>query len=170
MLSRIFSTGWSGITLIIFSVNFKIALWMSTNRTNFGCFCSDYDMTAITALPDFDFAFFKYRGCLNIFQQSTVAFFVMLFDLRNHAEFFCKFRKAFFFRCFCKVLIHVRPFVIFAFSGCRFRRIHAYFHRSDVPRRDAHDDCIEHQDYTQEFLPAKRLLHRLHFRIRRRTA
>ena len=70
----------------------------------------------------------------------------------------------------CQTVKRIIRAILTGGSCRRFRRIRVYFHRSDVPRRDAHDDCIEHQDYTQEFLPAKRLPHRLHFRIRRRTA
>ena len=47
---------------VVFSVDFKEALGMITGWTNIRCFRTDYDMSAVTALPDLDFALFKYSG------------------------------------------------------------------------------------------------------------
>ena len=41
----------------------------------------------------------------------------MFLHVSNVAESFCKFGESFFFRRFCKIIIHIRPFVIFTFGG-----------------------------------------------------
>ena len=56
------------IRLIIFCVNFKIALWMCTNRTYFRSFCSYYDMTTVAAFPNFYFALLKNLFCFYVFE------------------------------------------------------------------------------------------------------
>ncbi len=47
-------------SLIVSSVNFKVALRMCTGGADFGCFGAGYQVTAVTAFPDFGFCLFKY--------------------------------------------------------------------------------------------------------------
>ncbi len=47
-------------------MDFKIALRMGTDRTDFRGFCTDYNMTAVPALPCLDLAFFKHGGGFHI--------------------------------------------------------------------------------------------------------
>lgn len=75
------------LVLIIFLVDFKEAFWISADGAYFGSFCAHNDMTAVTALPHFNLAFFKNLGSFNIFKQSTVTLLVMLFNLAHHTEF-----------------------------------------------------------------------------------
>ncbi len=53
--------------LIIFCVDLKITLRMIAGRTDFRSLCSDYDMTAVTALPYLNLALCKYLRHLHIF-------------------------------------------------------------------------------------------------------
>ena len=45
--------------LVVFCAYLEVALRVSASRANVRGFCTDDDMTAISAFPDFDFAFFK---------------------------------------------------------------------------------------------------------------
>ena len=47
-------------------MNLEVALGMSTYGANLRCFGTYYDMSAVTALPDFYFTLLKYFLCLNI--------------------------------------------------------------------------------------------------------
>ena len=40
------------IGLIVFSLDFKVSLWMSTNRAYLRSLFANYDMTAVRALPN----------------------------------------------------------------------------------------------------------------------
>ena len=53
--------------LIIFFSNLKVALWVSTYRTDFWCFFTHYKMSTVSAFPHCFFCFFKYLLHLNIF-------------------------------------------------------------------------------------------------------
>ena len=70
---------------------------MCACRTDFRCFCANCDMTAVTALPYFNFALFKNGSSLHIFKQCTVSFFMMLFNGSHKTELGGKLRKT--FRC-----------------------------------------------------------------------
>ena len=58
---------------------------------------------------------------VEIVQQCAVALFVVLFDLRDEAEALCQLREALFLGSLGKVLIHIRPFVVFACGGSGYR-------------------------------------------------
>ena len=74
------------ILVVLFSY-FKISLWMVAYRTDIRCFCSNYDMTAVSALPDLYAAFLKYLSGLHIIKKRTISLFVCFFDCCNAAEF-----------------------------------------------------------------------------------
>lgn len=61
-------------------MDFKVALRMAAGRAYIRSFCTYYDMTAIAAFPNFDFALLKHLSSLNIIEQSAIAFFELLFD------------------------------------------------------------------------------------------
>ena len=65
-------------------MNLEISLRMRAYRTNFRCFLAYYDMTAVAAFPYLHFALLKYFLRFHIMKQSTVALFMMFFDLRYH--------------------------------------------------------------------------------------
>ena len=48
------------LSLIVFCVNFKIALGMVAGGADLRCFLTDHDMPAVAALPHLDLALFKY--------------------------------------------------------------------------------------------------------------
>lgn len=58
-------------------MNFKIALRVAAYRTDIRRFRSHDDVTAVSAFPDLNFTFGENGRGFNVFQQSTVTFFVM---------------------------------------------------------------------------------------------
>ena len=50
----------STFALVVFFCNFKISLWMSANRTNSRSFFTNYDVTAVSTLPD----------CISVFAEN----------------------------------------------------------------------------------------------------
>lgn len=60
---------------------------MIAHRADIGSFYSDYNMTAVAALPDCNLTFFEDLGSFHVAQKSAVTFLVMLFDaaLENRA-------------------------------------------------------------------------------------
>ena len=77
----------SGVSLVVLSANFEVALWMCANRANFRGFCSNDDVATVAAFPDFNFALFEYSGCFNVLKKCSVALFVMFFDCTYSTEF-----------------------------------------------------------------------------------
>ena len=73
-------------TLIIFLIYLKITLWMITYRTHFRSGRSYNDVSAVSTFPNFDLTLFKDLSRLDIFKQSAVSLFVVLFDFANCAE------------------------------------------------------------------------------------
>ena len=90
---------------------------MSANGANFRSLGANYDVTAVTAFPNLYFALSEYLSSFYIFQQSSVALFMMTFDFANSTEFSSQFREAFSFSGLGKAFVHVGPFVVFAFSS-----------------------------------------------------
>ena len=74
-------------------------------------------MSAVAAFPNLDFALFEDLGRFHVLEEGAVAFFVLLFDGGDHAEFLGECGEAFFFGGFCETFVHVGPFVVFAFGG-----------------------------------------------------
>ena len=73
-------------SLIIFSVNFKVGLRMNAGGTQLRCLGTDDNVTAVTALPNLDFALLEDLGSLHILQQCTVALLMVLLNGSNQAE------------------------------------------------------------------------------------
>ena len=87
---------------------------MCTDRADLRSLLADVDMSAVTAFPavfsdlDPDFAF------LNVGGKFVVAVFMALFDLGNGGELSSQLREAFGGGFFGKLLVHLRPFFMFA--------------------------------------------------------
>ena len=62
-------------SLIVFRVNFKVTLGMVAGRADLRCLLTDYDMTAVAALPHLDLALGKDLRRLYVAQQGAVALF-----------------------------------------------------------------------------------------------
>lgn len=110
-----------GLLLIVCVLDFKICLWVTAYRALLGCIGSDKFMSAVSALPSL-FAF----ACedlifLQIFKQSQIPCFVMLFDFSDFFEQERNIVKAFFFCFGGKAFVHVAVFKVFAL--CRFRKV-----------------------------------------------
>ena len=103
--------------LIVFRVNFKVALGMVAGRADLGCLLTDYDMTAVAALPYLDLALSKDLCRLHIVQQGTVALLVVLFNGGDHAETLGQRMETFLIGCFGKAVVHIRPLVVLTLSG-----------------------------------------------------
>ena len=102
--------------LIVLSVYFEVALRMSANGAKLGCLCADYDVAAVSALPDLNFALSENFLSLNILEESSVALFVVLFDSADHSELSCECREALFFSCLSEAFVHVCPLEVLAVS------------------------------------------------------
>ena len=98
---------------------FEVALRMTAYRTNLRCLRSYHDVTAVSALPDFYFALSKNFCCFYILKKCAISFLVMFFDFAYETEFRREFREAFRFCGFCKIFIHISPFIIFTFCRCQ---------------------------------------------------
>ena len=103
--------------LIVFRVNFKVALGMVAGRADLGCLLTDYDMTAVAALPYLDLALSKDLCRLHIVQQGTVALLMVLFDGSDQTEACGKLVEALFVGGFGEAVVHIRPFVVLTLSG-----------------------------------------------------
>ena len=99
--------------LIIFRSNFEVGLSVSAGWANFWCFCTNNNVTTVAAFPNLNFAPFKDRSSFDIFEKSTEAFFVVLFNFSNQEEFFSKLRGTLFFGGFGEFNIYICPFVVF---------------------------------------------------------
>ena len=84
---------------------------------NFGSLYSDNDVSAVAALPYSDFAFCKNFVVFDVFKKRAIAFLVMFFDSRDKAESCRKRLEALFFGVTRELLVHIRPFVVFALGG-----------------------------------------------------
>lgn len=104
---------------IVFCAYLKIALGVSAYRAYFGSLCSNNDMTAVTAFPYLDIAILEYCRCFNVFEQSAVAFLVMLFDRAYHGEFRSQFGESLLLGSFGEALVHICPLVVLAVRCCR---------------------------------------------------
>ena len=102
--------------LIVFRVNFKVALGMVAGRADFRCLLTDYDMTAVAALPYLDLTLGKDLCHLHIVQQGTVALLMVLFDGSDQTEACGKLVEALFVGGFGEAVVHIRPFVVLTLS------------------------------------------------------
>lgn len=102
---------------IVLSIDFEISLRMSAYRADFRSLCSDYDMTAVAAFPNLDFALSEHFLRLHIMKQRSVTLFVMFFDGCDSTEFSSEFRESFLFSSISKTGIHVSPLIVFTISG-----------------------------------------------------
>ena len=83
------------LRLIIFFSDFKIALRMLAYRAYLRSFCSNYDMSAVAALPHLHAAFLKYLARLNVVKQSAVSLLMALLNRSYAAELLCQSVEAF---------------------------------------------------------------------------
>ena len=104
-------------TLIVFCVNFKIALGMVAGGANLRGFLAHDDVTAVAALPHLDLALGEDLRHLHIVQQGTVALLVVLFNGGDQAETLGQLMETFLIGCFGKAVVHIRPLVVLALSG-----------------------------------------------------
>ena len=104
-------------TLIVFCVNFKIALGMVAGRADLRRFLTDHNVTAVAALPHLDLALGEDLRHLHIVQQGTVALLVVLFNGGDQAETLRQLMETFLIGSFGKAVVHIRPLVVLALSG-----------------------------------------------------
>ena len=105
------------LSLIVFCVNFKIALGMVAGGANLRGLLAHDDVTAVAALPHLDLALGEDLRHLHIVQQGTVALLVMLFNGGDQAETLGQLMKAFLIGSFGKAIVHIRPLVVLTLSG-----------------------------------------------------
>ena len=90
---------------------------MSADRANLRRFFGFYDMTAVGADPNGLFAAFEHGAVFYLLEEGLIAFFMMLFNGTDSAEFEGQFRETFLICRFSKFLIHIGPFIVFASSS-----------------------------------------------------
>ena len=76
---------------IVLSVNLEVCLRMEADGTDVGGFGADDDVAAVAAFPDADTRFAEHLGSLDVAQQGTVAFLVVLLDGCYATELLCQF-------------------------------------------------------------------------------
>lgn len=103
--------------LIILASHFKVALRVAADGADLRCLCSHNDVTAVSAFPDLDLAFFKDSLRLNILKELAIPFFVCFFDRRYAAKLLGKLMEAFLIGILSHTDIHIRPFGIFSFGS-----------------------------------------------------
>lgn len=103
--------------LVVFCVNFKIALGMVAGGANLRGLLAHDDVTAVAALPHLDLALGEDLRHLHIVQQGTVALLVMLFNGGDQAETLGQLMETFLIGSFGKAIVHIRPLVVLTLSG-----------------------------------------------------
>ena len=104
-------------TLIVFCVNFKIALGMVAGGADLRGLLAYDDVTAVAALPHLDLALGEDLRHLHIVQQGTVALLVVLFNGGDQAETLGQLMETFLIGSFGKAVVHIRPLVVLALSS-----------------------------------------------------
>src|SRR5699024_984781 len=90
---------------------------MIAGRTNFRSGSSNYNVSAVAAFPDFNFASGEHFRRLRLAEQRAIALFMMLLDGSHKAECRRKFRESLFLCGFCKSVVHICPLVILTLCG-----------------------------------------------------
>ena len=103
--------------LVVLSVNLEVSLRMEADGTDVGGFGADDDVAAVAALPDADACLAEHLGCLDVAQQGTVAFLVVLLDGRYATELFSQLVEAFLVGLTGKAVVHVGPLVVLALGS-----------------------------------------------------
>ena len=75
-----------GSKLEILGFDLEICLRMVANRTHFGSFLANHDMTAVAALPDHLLVAGENESAFDIGQQLSVTLLMMLLDFTHHGE------------------------------------------------------------------------------------
>ena len=105
------------LSLIVFCVNFKVALGMVAGRADLRRLLADHDMPAVAALPHLDLALGKDLRHLHIVQQGAVALLMVLFDGGDQTETLGQLVEALLVGGFGEAVVHIRPLVVLALSG-----------------------------------------------------
>ena len=105
------------LLLIVFCAELEVCFGVVANGANLGGFFADYKVSAVTALPHSFLCLFEYLLHFNIGKKSTISFFVGFFNHSHLSELGCKLMEAFFIGLFCEGIVHIGPFIVFAF-GC----------------------------------------------------
>ena len=98
-------------------MNLEVTLRMCARRANLRGLSPHHDVSAVTAFPNFYFTLLEHFLRLHIFQQGTIAFFMVLFNVSHQTELRRQFLKAFFFGSLGKASVHIRPLVVLTVSG-----------------------------------------------------
>ena len=90
---------------------------MIANGANLRRKLANDDVAAVTAFPNRNVFGDEDHSPFNVFKKFFVAFFMVLLDFGDHAEFGGDFVEAFFVSDLGEVRIHCVPFIAFASSG-----------------------------------------------------
>src|SRR5574344_2356821 len=103
---------------------------MLADRANLRSLLSDYNMTAVRALPNHILLTREYYATFHILKKLSVTLFMSLLDSANFLEKECDILETLFLSGLCKSGIHVGPLVILACCSilkisCRARNLTA---------------------------------------------
>ena len=98
-------------------MNLEIALRMCTYGTYIGSLGTNYDVTTVAALPNFNFGFLEHLSGLDILEEGAVALFVTFLDGGDHTELHGESLEAFGLGSLGEAFVHIGPFIVLA-GGC----------------------------------------------------
>ena len=102
---------------IVLSVNLEVCLRMEADGTDVGGFGADDDVAAVAAFPDADTRLAEHLGSLDVAQQGTVAFLVVLLDGCYATELLCQFVEPLLVGLAGEAVVHVSPLVVLALGS-----------------------------------------------------
>ena len=102
---------------VVFGANFEVGLAVAADGAHFGGLVADHKVTANAAFPHVLTGLFEDLVHFDVLQELEVTFFVGAFDVADRTETRGEFGEAFGFRFFGERLVHIGPFVVFAFGG-----------------------------------------------------
>ena len=85
---------------------------MIAGRAYVGSFGSYYDMSAVSAFPNLDFALLEDCLCFHVLKECSVSLFMVLFDGCYFSELICQLGESFFLSGLCKAFVHVCTLVL----------------------------------------------------------
>ena len=71
-------------SLIIFSFDLEICLWMRAYRTKLRSLLADYNVSAVCALPNHIAIAGENKSVVEVFKQLTIPFLMLFFNLADH--------------------------------------------------------------------------------------
>ena len=108
------------LPLIVPCFNLEVALRVVANWANLRSLLANYDMAAVSALPDAIAITREDQLVLYVLQELAITLLMMLLNLSNHLKLGCNLLETFLASLFCHAWIHFSPLIVLT-SGCSFQ-------------------------------------------------